>query len=143
MNDELINEDGIETKQNGVNKKKCFVILAISFILIICLVIFLIFILREKEENCEPGYFPIKGECKPYSFVVTYHKYIIVDKIKLINETYLDYIGEMYMNNEIFNKVSSYNFSSNGNYTIYFDMDISSLESLENMFDGVINQIFT
>ena len=139
MNDELIESGETENKQKCLNKK-CFIIFFISFILIIGLAIFLFFILRgkeEEEEKCEPGYIPINGKCKLYSFMGTYRNDLIEDKIKLINETYLTYIGEMYMNNEEINKTFSYNFSSVGNHTIYFYINISSLQSLEGMFEEV------
>ena len=41
------------------------------------------------------------------------------------------------MNNNNFDKIFSYNFSSIGNYAIYFDLDISSLISLKYMFGEV------
>ena len=98
-----------------------------------------IFILRGKDEGekYKTGYIIINGNYKQYSFVVTYYKDIIEDPVRLVNETYLPYIRGMYMNNKNFDKIFSYNFSSIGNYTIYFDLDLSSLTSLEYMFGEI------
>ena len=68
--------------------------------------------------------------------MVTYHN----DKnkeIQLINETYSSYIMGMYMDNLNIDIKSSYTFSSIGNHTIYFYLNISSIDSLESMFSKI------
>ena len=74
---------------------------------------------------CEQNYYLVNNECKPYSFMATYHNDNKNEEIKVINENYISSIIGMYMNNSEIH--TSYNFSI-GNHTIYFDMNISSLE---------------
>ena len=76
----------------------------------------------------------VNGECKPYSFLVIYHNDNQNEKIKLINKIYLPYIEGMYMNNTNISIMSSYTFSSIGNHTIYFFINISTLDSINEMF---------
>ena len=142
-NDELLSYK----KKNSIKN----VIIFISFALIICLVILIIFLILkdkknngDKEENnnaCQPNYYLVNGNCKPYSFRATYRKFEANEQIQLFNNAFLLNINGMYMNNSEITKMSSYNFSTIGNHTIYFDMDISSLDSLTKMFYEIVKMV--
>ena len=99
--EKLVELDDAEKDVGNNNKKKCLIIIIVLvIILILGLAAFLIyfFILREKDEKlCEPGYYLVNDNCKPYSFVATYHNDYQDENIQLINENYLSYIEGMYM----------------------------------------------
>ena len=86
--------------------------------------------------NCTANYYLVNDACKSYSFMAKYIKGRENEETQLINNTYLSYIKGMYMNNSEISIASSINFTSIGNHTIYFDMDISSLDDLTKMFYG-------
>ena len=94
-----------------------------------------------KDNNiclkCMLNYYLVNDKCKSYSFKATYKNTKINEEIKLFNNTFLQNINAMYMNNSEISKKSSYNFSTIGNHTIYFDMDISKLDSLTRMFSEI------
>ena len=84
--------------------------------------------------NCSPDYYLVNNKCKPYSFMDIYNNDKIDQTVQLINNIYLPYITAMYMDNSEISIVPSYSFSSIRNYTIYFYMNISSINSLSYMF---------
>ena len=96
---------------------------------------------RDKQTNkclnCVSNYYLVDGICKPYSFMATYYNDNKDKEIQLIDEAYRFYIEEMYMNNTNIDIKTSYKFSSVGNYTIYFYMNISSIVSLGAMFSKI------
>ena len=166
MNDELINGDGAEVKSPN-NKKKYIIIFLISFILIAGLVVLLFFLLRGKDKNdeddedgekeeeiclvfddqtneclkCNSKFYLVEGICKSYSFMAIYSNENQEEEIQLINDAFRAYIGGMYMNNSNIDIKTSYTFSSIGNHTIYFYLNISSMDSLQSMFYKVEKMI--
>ena len=96
---------------------------------------------RDKKTNkclnCVSNYYLVDEICKPYSFMATYFSDSKDKEIQLINEPYRFYIVEMYMNNTKIDTKTSYKFSSVGNHTIYFYMNISSIASLGAMFSKI------
>ena len=100
---------------------------------------------RDNQTNkcliCNSAYYLVNGKCKPYSFNITYRTDRIDEEIELINNNYTSYIKGMYMNNTNIPVNSFYNFNSIGNYTIYFFMDIETLDSLNKIFYNIKNMV--
>ena len=95
----------------------------------------------NKCLNCVSKYYLVNGKCKPYSFMATYYSDNKDKEIQLIDGAYRFYIVGMYMNNTNIDIKTSYTFSSIGNHTIYFYLNISSMDSLQSMFYKVEKMI--
>ena len=99
---------------------------------------------RDKETNkclnCDSKYYLVNGICKSYSFMATYQMDNPNERIQLISGVYVPYIGGIYMNNSNIDIDYGYNFPI-GNHTLYFNINISSLDSLTGMFAHVYNMI--
>ena len=91
----------------------------------------------NKCLNCDSKYYLVNGICKSYSFMATYHNDNIDEEIQLIGEAYLSYIKGMYMNNKNIDIKASYTFSSIGNHTIYFYINMSSISSLASQISEI------
>ena len=104
----------------------------------------------NKCLNCDKDYYLVNGECKPYSFMATYHSKNKDKAILLINEDYYPYIIGLYMNNSEIKITYSYIFSFIGNLTFYFYINTSALitirKSMNKMFkncDDLVSINFT
>ena len=77
----------------------------------------------------------INGKCiRSYSFTAIYRSNKKNERIQLINDSYLPFINSMYLNNSNISINSYYTFSLSGEHKMEFFMDISSLNSLSNMY---------
>ena len=84
----------------------------------------------------------INGKCiRSYSFTAIYRSNKKNERIQLINDSYLPFINSMYLNNSNISINSYYTFSLPGEHKIGFLMDISSLDSINNMFREIIKMI--
>ena len=96
----------------------------------------------EKNEcsKCNQGYKLVDGKCLlNYSFKATYFSNSANQTISLINSSYVSSIKEISVNNELIPINQNYTFSSTGNYTFYFLMNIPPTNSLNQMFKGIKN----
>ena len=76
-----------------------------------------------------------------YSFTALYRSDTENEKIELINKKYLKVIKLMNLNNNTISLNSYYTFPLPGEYKIDFFMDISSISSLNKMFNGITKMI--
>ena len=91
--------------------------------------------------QCNSNIDLINGKCIPYSFIAVYRSDIENEKIKLIDESYLKSIKSMILNKSNISINSYYTFPFPGEHKIYFLMDISSLLSLNHMFEEITKMI--
>ena len=87
------------------------------------------------------GYYLVDGSCKPYSVKATYLNYNDNEEVQLINDSYYFYIDRIFMNNTKIDKTDKYNFSSIGNLTFYFHMNISLLNSIKGKLYQLTNML--
>ena len=87
---------------------------------------------------CNPLFELVDGKCIPnYSFKSVYHTENANEKIDLIYKSFLNYIIEMSIDNEISSIQSYYEFPTPGAHTVYFKLDESKLTSIGSMFSYV------
>ena len=94
-----------------------------------------------KKNNiclyCNYGFYLINGKCINYSFKAVYQSFKENEKIYLIDDFYLKYIKEMYIDNENISSLTySFNFTSPGNHTVLFYIN-TNLSSLCALFFGI------
>ena len=92
----------------------------------------------QKTNNCSscnPFYNLTNGICEPnFSIKATYFVSEEGKSLQLINPSYIEYMIEAIINGQIITPIAYYRFSSKGNNTVYFLMNMSSLDSAEKMF---------
>lgn len=89
---------------------------------------------KNKCLKCSQDFYLDNGKCNSYSFKALYQSKEPNEVISFINGDYFKYIEKMKINNTEISSTNTYNFSSIGEHTIYFLFNISTLNSLEEMF---------
>ena len=155
----------LQNKKTPFYKTKTFIIIFISLLIIILIgIIFLciFIILRKSDSDCETGdeekcftckkdkclscnigYKLTDGKCIiNYSFKAEYLAEETYQKIRLINEEYLNNITELIIDGKKVNDIfTEYTFNSTGNHTVYFLYNLSGITSMAYMFGGLQNMI--
>ena len=140
-----------------IDKKTLIIILSISIIAVIIIIAIIIAVaLKDNKGNDENN--RTDGDSKNddgddeidenigYSFNATYANSEDNELVKLINPIYEDYIINMTIDSESFKAKTEHTFELQGNHSVYVLMDISKIDSIEQIFyqlDKMISISFT